>query len=361
MKYLIMTAVLCMLILQGCINEPPLKQPFRDFEPVALQDGWEITTPAEAGIDSAGLHDVFLDFHADEEAWQVRSLSVFRHGKIVAESYTKDASDRVTPRAVWSCTKQFTGVLAGIALERGLISSIDDPISDYLPDAIARHPDKSGITIRDLLTMRSGLDYRNYGIGGDDSQIMQQIPDNYLEFVLAKPLVDEPGTEFDYKDGDPQILSSVIQAAAGEPMDAWAQEVLLAPLGIERFEWRRYRDGATLGSFGILTTPREMAKLAQLTLDGGMAGGTAIVSGDWITEMTSPLVEAGDKHFGYQWWSYPEHGTYFMSGNGRQLVFVFPAKELIVVITSEPNLQGKFNLPTPTGRTYAQRVEALCN
>ncbi len=77
--------------------------------------------------------------------------------------------------------------------------------------------------------------------------------------------------------------------------------------------------------------------------------------------MVNPFVEADDKHFGYLWWSYPEYKTYFMSGNGRQLFFVFPEKELIVAITSETNLQGEFNLRTKVGREYAQRILNLCD
>jgi len=348
-------------VLSSCISEPELKDPFRNFEPVKIEDGWEISSPSKESIDSLGLVNIFEDFYNDEDIWQVRSLSVYRNGKLVAESYTKDPADRFEPRAIWSCTKQFMGVLVGIAVDQGLINSIDDKIEKYLPEVLNEYPDKKNITIRHLLTMNSGISYNNYGLSGDDAQILQQNPDNYLQFILEKKLYTVPGTDYDYKDGDPQILSSIIQKVTGKPADVWAEEVLFSKIGFDNYEWKRYKDGTTLGSFGIMTTPREMAKLAQTVLNGGIYDGERIVSESWIEQMVYPHMETGDKNFGFLWWSYPEYGTYFMSGNGRQLAFVIPEKELIVVITSEANVQGKYNLSTVVGRNYAMRVKDLCN
>lgn len=348
-------------LLQGCLTEPELKMPFDGYKPVEVNDGWEISTPEAEGIDGNALAEIFIDFHNNEDIWQARSLSVFRNGKLVAESYTKDPSDRTTQRAIWSCTKQFTGVLVGIAIEKGLITSIDDPISKYLPNQTAQYPDKKDITIKDCLTMSTGIDYDNYGLSGDDSQILQQIPDNYLDFVLGKSMIHEPGTEYKYKDSDPQILSSVIESVTGKKMDIWAEEALFSKLGIENYSWKRYKDGATLGSFGIMTTPREFTKLAQMVLNGGTFNGNNVINQSYINDMVAAQKDAGDKAFGYLWWSYPEHNTYFMSGNGRQLAFVFPDKNLIVTITSETNVQGKYNLSTPVARDYGKQIVAICN
>lgn len=102
---------------------------------------------------------------------------VFRNGKLVAESYTKEDADRITPRAMWSCTKQVVGLLTGIALEKGLIHSVDDNIGKYLPETVD-YPDKKDITIEQLLTMRSGIDYSNDGFAGQSDDILRQLPDN---------------------------------------------------------------------------------------------------------------------------------------------------------------------------------------
>ena len=360
-KRILISALILIFSVVGCITEPELKTPFESFKPTTLNDGWEISTPSKENIDSLGMVSVFEDFHNDNNVWQVRSMTVFRNAKLVAESYTKDESDRTTLRPFWSCTKQVTGVLVGIALDKGLLNSLDDKIEKYLPESLEKHPDKQNITVKDLLTMQSGIDYKNYGLNGDDSEILRQIPNSYLSFVLSKNLIYEPGTYFKYKDGDPQILSSIIQKLTGKKMSDWADEVLFSKIGLRKIEWLNYKDGTTLGAFGINSTPRAMAKIAQLVLNDGKYNGQQIISKSYIDEMVKPLVEADDKNFGYLWWSYPEHKTYFMSGNGRQLFFVFPEKELIVAITSEPNLQGEFNLRTKVGRKYAQRILALCD
>ncbi len=356
----ILAIIITLIVLQSCMTEGPLKQELHTFNPTNLNDGWLIATPEEAGIDLAKLSNIYHDFHNREDLWMVRSLSVFKSGKIVAESYTKNNSDLTTPRAFWSCTKQIIGILAGIAIDKGIIESIDDPISKYLPDLIKKYPDKANITIENLLTMQSGLNFKNYGMGGDDSQILQENPDSFVEYSLAKDFESTPGLEFTYKDSDPTILAAVIQNQVGKPLDEWADEVLFSKIGFQNWEWRRYKDGYTIGSFGIIATPREMAKFTQLALNGGKWGNAQIVNKEYIEKMVSAVVKAGDKHFGYLWWSYPEHGTYFMSGNGRQLFFVFPEEELIVAITSDPKNQGNAQLSTPDGRKIAQAVQSAC-
>ncbi|MFW5701627.1 MAG: serine hydrolase domain-containing protein [Bacteroidota bacterium] len=345
-----------LISMTACMTEDPIRNDFAGFEPVQINDGWEIISPEDAAINRDTLTAVFEDVHNDPDLWMIRSFSVFRHGKIVAESYTRDESDRVTPRGFWSCTKQITGILAGIAIENGVLGSIEDSIAAYLPEIIEKHPDKGKITIRNLLMMQSGLAFDNYGLDGDDFQVLQEIPDSFVEYSLAKPYASQPGEVFDYKDSDPMIISAAIQNTVGEPTDVWANEVLFSKIGFTNYDWLRYKSGVTIGSYGILSTPREMAKIAQFVLNGGEWNDEQIVSREWISEMISPLNDAGDKKFGYLWWSYPEHGTYFMSGNGRQLIFVFPDKELIVAITTEAKLQGKFQLSTPAGRTLAKRI-----
>lgn len=349
----------CLLTLTGCMWEDDLKLPFETFAPVQNKDGWELSTPQAEGIDPQQLEVIYRDFHEDEDLWMVRSLLVVRNGRLVAESYTKDPADRNDRRPIWSCTKQYLGVLVGIAVDQGLITSIDDPISTYLPDQIAKYPDKGEITVKNLLMMQSGIAYENYGIGGDDDMILRQNPPIFLDFVLEKPLATTPGTEFDYKDGDPQILSAILEKTSGKPTREWADQVLFSRIGSSNYEWMTYRDGSTIGAFGLLTTPREMARFAQLVLDRGQHDGEQIVSETWIDEMTHPHVATGDKHFGYQWWSLPEHNVSFMSGSGRQIVFLFPDKQLLVTMTSESNTQGKAMLGTFDALDYAERIAAI--
>ena len=114
-------------------------------------------------------------------------------------------------------------------------------------------------------------------------------------------------------------------------------------------QWHTSRDGITLGAFGIFTTPRELAKIGQLILNDGMWGNEQIVSSSWINEIASPKITANETDeknitFGYYWWYDTGRNLMIMRGQGGQYVFINKPKNLIVVITSEPNTQGRFQL-----------------
>ncbi len=340
------------VLLPACLKEDALKLPFTTYAPAALADGWVVATPEEAGMDGAALTRIYRDFHEKSDLWQVRSLLVFRHGRLVAESYTKDTADRTRPTAVWSCTKQVMALLTGMALERRLIDTAS-AIDRYLPASAASHPDKAAIRIGDLLTMRSGIGFENGGLNGGSNQLLKQVPDNSLDFVLGLPLRHPPGTTFHYSDGDPQILSAVLQAQTGRSVRDWACEVLFEPLGMRHYDWIAYRDGLTMGAFGISATPREMARFGQLVLDGGRWRGVPLVSPDWVATMTAPKVSAQETayhglSFGYYWWVDETRGVVFMNGQGGQFVFVKPDAGLVVVMTAEPNTQGKHQFAVTT-------------
>ncbi len=333
--------ILPILLLSACLSEDEIKKPFVTYVPPALNDGWEISTPAAEQMDESKLKAIYEDFHNDKDTWQVRSLLVFRNGKLVAESYTKDDLDMTTPRAIWSCTKQVMGLLTGIALDKGFIGGVKYRIGNYLPE-IKNYPDKEAITIEDLLTMKSGIDYSNDGLGGQTDDILRQKPDHITEFILARPVMDAAGNSAVYKDCDPQLLAAVLDSACGQSTVSWAEEVLFNPLGITHLAWDKYRDGTTLGGFGILTTPREMAKFGQCVLDSGMWMGTQVVSQSWIREMTTIRVDVLDSYsFCYLWWKDKSRNMTFMAGHGGQYVCIIPEKKLMVVMTAEVNTQGE--------------------
>jgi CubicO group peptidase (beta-lactamase class C family) len=328
--------------LTSCLREDDFKKEFVTYRPVELNDGWAIADPASENIDPIALEQIYTDFHADDRLWQVRSLLVFRNGKLVAESYTKDESDRETPRAIWSQTKQVLSLLTGIAIDKGIIGGVDDSIAEYLPE-MEDHPDKQAITIEHLLTMKSGISYSNDGIPGQTDDILMQLPDNITDFILSRPLADTPGEVSRYKDGDPQLLAACIENRCGKPLTQWATENLFHQLNIENLKWNKYRDSTTLGGFGILSTPREMAKFGQLVLDGGYWKGASIVSKAWIDKMTTErIADMYGFQFGYLWWIDKSRNVLMMNGHGGQYVVVVPDKKMMVVFTAEVNTQGDF-------------------
>jgi len=334
--------LLSTLLFTSCLKEAELKKPFVSFTPRQINDGWEISTPSQENIDPDALAEIYRDFHADSDIWQVRSLLVFRNGKLIAESYTKDDNDITTPRAIWSCTKQVVGLLTGIAIEKQMINNVNDSISTYLTET-SLYQDKKNIRIEDLLTMRSGISYSNDGLAGQSDDILRQLPDKSTDFILGRHLQDIPGVNAQYKDCDPQLVSAIIQSQCGKPTAEWAKEVLFAKLEIKNLRWNNYKDGITLGGFGILTTPRELAKFGQCVLDSGEWKRETIVSKEWIKQMTTVRIE---DMYGYQfcylWWRDKNRGMTFMWGHGGQYVCIIPSKNLIVVMTAEVNTQDDF-------------------
>ena len=339
---LIITAIF--VIINSCLKEDPIKIPFKCLIPIDIADGWEIAAPEDVKIDTEKLKEVYKYVHESDKLWQIRSLLVFKNNKLVAESYMKDPNDIVTPAVVWSCTKQIVGVLTGIAIDNNYITSVHDPISKYLPQT--QNTDKSLITIENLLTMQSGINYENAGIGGETGILLRQKTSNSLDFILGLGIGSTSGNDFFYNGGDAQIISAIIQRTTNRTMRDWAKEYLFNKLGISRLEWQNYKDGLTLGGFGILTTPRELAKIAHLVMDYGMWENERIVSSEWITEMITPrvvdkILEDDVQYMGYHWWIYSERDIVMMRGSGGQRVIINKSKKLVIVIMSEPNTVGK--------------------
>ncbi len=346
------------LLLSSCMTDDKLNLEFDSYTPKEINDGLVISSPAEEGMNAAQLTETYEYAFTDDDLWSLRSLLVFRNGKLVSEAYLKDEEDITNRHLIWSCTKQVMGMLTGIALEEELIEDIDDPISDYLAEELVGHEDKANITIRNLITMQSGIDYNNDGVSGQTDKILRQIPDNSVEFILDRPISFPQGTDFHYNDGDPHLMSAIIQKQTGKPTDEWADDVLFSKIEVTNYNWVRYKDGVSLGGFGIETTPRELAKLALCVADSGQWKSDQIIPANWIEEMTSVQVvlEDGDYDFGYYWWIDTAKDIYFMWGHGGQFAFIVPDVNVVVVMTSIPNTQGDYQIQADEALRVVDRV-----
>lgn len=333
------------VLFSGCLKDDSLNRSFESFAPAEIGDGLMMSYPSAENMDSVALYNIYNEANVDDNLWSIRSLLVFRHGKLVSENYFKDENDITTRHLIWSATKQVMGALVGIALDEGLITSLDDPISDYFTTELDGHPDKADITILDLITMQSGIGYSNDGAGGETDQLLRQIPENMVDFILALPMNTSPGSEFDYKDGDPHLLSAIIQKVAGKPTDVWADEVFFSKIGMTNYNWVRYKDGITHGGYGLETTPRELAKIALCVADSGRWENKQVIPESWIGEMIEVQVETNyDYKMGYYWWLDVENNISYMNGHGGQFAFIVPSKELVVVMTAIPNTQGDYQI-----------------
>jgi CubicO group peptidase (beta-lactamase class C family) len=325
--------------------------------PAALPDGWALAAPAQQGLDPQRICAIGPALETLKRA-APEGVVVARHGALVYEHYFgADPTARAagTVHEIYAITTNLVALLTGIAFARGWLNDIDAPVFSFLPEyAALRTPGKARITLRDLLTMTSGLAWPELFVAHDDpaniARRMRRAPDPY-RFVLQQPLAAMPGTMWNYDSGGVELLGLVLEKVARRPLDVFARKALFAPLGITDWAWRRLGGAARPGpaaSSGLLLRPRDLAKIGQLVLNRGLWHGRRIVPAAWIKEMTAPQIppwwllngEAGAQSYGYLWWrgrSWVRDRPFEWIGGlgwGGQRLYVVPRLDMVVVVTA---------------------------
>lgn len=295
------------------------------------EDPLAITVPADP--DSATLSS--LTNRADDIN-AVRSLLVQQKGTLVMERYFDGMSSGRTMN-LKSASKSVLSLLIGIAVDRGIIDSVDQPIRHYLPEYFEDIDSeiKRSITIKDLLTMRAGLEttsFHNYG--------RWVVSDDWVEFALEQPMEDRPGGDMVYSTGSTHLLSVILTRAAGMSTRAFANRHLFGPLDIEVGGWDRDPQGHYMGGNNMALRPSDMVKIGQMVLDGGVWEGERIVSRAWLKDSFRTYTRSNYNpyDYGYLWWKRPVSGYHvrFAWGYGGQYILMIPDLEAVVVMTSDP-------------------------
>jgi CubicO group peptidase (beta-lactamase class C family) len=353
----------------------------RDYWPTA---GWRTAAPAEQGMDPAVLDD--LDTIVPDSYPQVRSVLVVRHGYLVYERYWQgvDAGDGHNS---FSVTKSFVSALVGIALDDGKLKGLDQTVGELLADHLpaTADPRLRQVTLKQLLTMTSGLAGDDSTLGGDDDTWIEMLksPD-WVRHILSQPLVSTPGAEFAYTDKNSQLLSAMVADATGQSTLAYARAKLFGPLGIatdhaleptishwpltpaelEAYEqapvaWPKDPQGYHVGGSFLRLPARDLAKLGYLYLNGGRWDATQVVPADYVAASTRPQSDPsqGPGDYGYHWWVTNEtgHDSFRAMGFGGQLIQVIPDLDLVVVITSDYT-QGRHNAADLVGAVIVSAV-----
>jgi CubicO group peptidase (beta-lactamase class C family) len=262
------------------------------------------------------------------------SLTVSHRGATVFEYY---ARGRSATRAanVKSASKSIISALTGIAIERGLITGVEQPLAAFFPelnkDADLR---KRAITVEHLLTMRTGLEStsgRNYGRWVTSR--------NWVAHALARPMVTNPGTAMQYSTGTSHILSALLTRVSKTSTWQFAQSALGKPLGIQIARWPQDPQGIYFGGNDMLLTPRQMVAFGELYLQRGRVNGQQIVPAAWVdtscVPRTSSRFDPG-REYGYGWWidEVGGHTACYAWGYGGQFILVFRELDLVVAVTS---------------------------
>lgn len=293
-------------------------------------EDWHTALPQTQGLDPEKLQQMFEAIEDQDLA--LHSVLIVRNGYIVAEMYYAPY-EQDTRHELYSCTKSFISALVGIAIEEGYVAGVDKPVLSCFPTYDFANTDarKSAMTIEHLLTMTSGLDWPE----GDPIYRQLWSSKDWVQFVLDRPMVAEPGSRFNYNSGCSHVLSAIVAKRSGVLTQSYAQEHLFAPLGISNFNWDRDSNGLAIGGWGLQITPRDMAKFGYLYLHEGVWDGQQIVPAAWVQTSTTAHVKTGQTlDYGYQWWVYPEWGAYTARGRYGQLIFVISEYDMVIVFTA---------------------------
>ena len=327
--------------------------------PATLDDGWATASPDSVGLDGARLCGIAARLKEMEA--DVHSVIVIRHGKLVFEQYFpgydepwgqgggQHEFDATTKHDLRSASKSVVSLLVGIAIDRKLIASADEPILKFFPEyAAVKSAGWDQITLRHLLTMSSGMQWdenRGWNDPKNDEPHLGSDADP-IRYILSRPIAKPADALWTYNGGSTDLLGNILERVSGKPLEAFAREVLFQPLGITDVEWMNYpKNGKVAAAVGLRMRPRDAAKIGQLVLNRGTWGNKQIISADWIEQSIKPRFQAigyfsGLFFYGQQWWlgrsiSRDTDVKWIAAmGSGGQRIFIVPDRDLVVMTTS---------------------------
>jgi len=312
---------LCLVLSASLVTATASGRPDNDFTAAATAAGQPADDSAAAARAAAAMP-------------RLHTLMVSTAGGVVFEYHARGISAS-RPANIKSAGKSVISALVGIAIDRGLIAGVSQPIVTYFPELTRdADPRKRRITVEDLLTMRSGLEPtsgRNYGRWVTSR--------NWVSHVLTRPLVSEPGTAMQYSTGSSHLLSAILTKVSKTSTWQFAQDTLGRALKTTLPRWTRDPQGIYFGGNEMLMTPRQMLAFGELYLNDGRAGGQQVVPSAWVATSCVPRTVSRfdeDREYGYGWWidEVGGHTACFAWGFGGQYVLVFRDLRTVVAVTS---------------------------
>ena len=321
----------------------------------SAHDDWHKVDPESVRISTTCLNSMEKAIRADEFK-KITSVLVARDGDLVYEEYF-DGSDASALRNTRSATKTITGMLIGIAINKGFLPDVNVPIMGSFQDKQpVEYPDprKDKITIEDFLTMSSILECNDFNQFSRGNEERMYLVEDWTKFTLDLPVKGFPawtakpedspfGRSFSYCTAGVGVLGDVLKRATGLSVENFAEKYLFSPLGIETVQWQFSPLGLAFTGGGLCLRSRDLLKLGQLYANEGLWEKHRIVSKDWVKTSTRPHVRVDDEtEYGYLWWlrkfrvgtGRKMSAASCMFGNGGNKVCVFPELRLVVVITS---------------------------
>ena len=357
---------------------------------------WTIARPDAVGLNADTLAALDSDL-ANGKYGHIDGMIIIRNGKLAFDRSYKNDYDRIygeeakkqgalnahdpsgpfnyfnpwwhpfyrrgNLHTLQSVTKTITSVVIGVAMARKEFPNLETPILSFFDVSKVKNIDdrKRRITIRHLLTMTSGFEWNEnlpYDDPNNPSSLMEASSD-WVQFVIDRPMSDDPGKIFNYNSGATELLSHIFRLATGMDIEEYAAHYLFSPLGIEQYYWKRTPTGLADTEGGLYLNMYDLAKIGYLFLNNGTWDGRQIIQPEWVKAsiMPSITVRPGVK-YGYKWWLYSygsdSSGTAWAgSGFGGQVPMVLPEYDLIFVVTAWNILDG---MPRLRGQEALQRI-----
>jgi len=333
-------------------------------------DRWKTATPDAEGIDAGVLANLDREFASGTHGY-IDGMLVTRGGRIIYQkTYPQDYDaafekrdqtrgpynyydpdwhpyfERGPLHTLQSISKSVTSALIGIAIGRGEIPGIEVKVMPYFDGYAQTNPDPrwSDISLRDLLTMTSGIEWDEESFEYTDPRntcAVMEGSDDWVAYVLNRPMAATPGEKFVYNSGVTMLLSHILLRATGKHVDAYASEHLFGPLGIENFYWKRTPTGLIDAEGGLYLTAVDLARVGLLYARDGMWKQKRILPEGWVSISVKPAVAVPETEgwkYGFQWWllPYAENPTkyaYAGLGYGGQHLIALPEYDLVAVVT----------------------------
>ncbi len=262
---------------------------------------------------------------------------VIKDGHIVSEHY-RNGGDATSRYAVFSIAKSLVSMLVGIAIDRGEIASVDDPITRYAPEFMGTAYE--GVSLRDALQMRSGVDFSEDGAPFFNflETVIAGNQQRCADFIKSAPRAHAPGTTFNYSSPETCVIARVLEKATGQRLSKYMERHLWHAAGMEYPGYwvldGKPGTGTAIANGGFGASARDLARVGQLMLDGGVAGKRRILPADWAARSTATDGETGKKRregYGYQWWTLGEPDAFAGVGLHGQYLYVVPSQKLVIV------------------------------
>lgn len=292
-------------------------------------DSWRSSTPQNEGMNSSRLVEM-MNYLDNESALHPTAVLVVRNGYIILEEYPGTLLGQNVTQDMLSCTMSVISALVGVAISQGLLTLNQSVLEFFSGREIDNYiTSKDTITIEHLLTDTAGFDWEE-----NIDPVQMRATHDWVQFILDKPMVRQPGTYFEYNSGLAHLLSVILENVTGMSTLEYAKSRIFDPLGMTDYDWETDPQGVYDGGRGLKLTLRDMAKFGYLYLNNGSWNGNQIIPPSWISASSSFQVSVNNiKDYGYLWWIYKGTGIYNAVGFAVRAISVIPDYGIVAVVS----------------------------